>query len=255
MKKVDTTSEMKIGNLYNAADVKSRDGLQKLMADSPIPQEELLNNIGLYTDRRMLSRFLYINELYQQILSIHGSVFEFGVRYGQNIALLTSLRGIYEPYNHNRKIIGFDTWQGFAETDASKDTEMWQSGDFGVPENYEQHLETVMNVHEQMAPIAGIKKYELVKGDVSETLTQYLDKHPETILSMVYFDFDLYKPTKECLEKILPYLSKGAIIAFDEINVAEFPGETMALREVLGTNNFKIQHSMYRANAGYIVYE
>lgn len=255
MSRVNTKSETKIGNLYNPADVKSRDNLQKLMSDSPIPREELFNNIGLYTDRRMLSRFLYINELYQHIMPIHGSVFEFGVRYGQNIALLSSLRGIYEPYNHNRKIVGFDTWKGFAATDTSKDTEMWQSGDFGVPENYEKHLEEVMNVHEQMAPIPGIRKYELVKGDASETLVQYLKKHPETIVSLAYFDFDLYKPTKDCLEKILPFLSKGAVIAFDEINVAEFPGETMALREVLGTSNFRIQHSNYRANAGYIIYE
>lgn len=33
---------------------------------------------------------------------------EFGVRWGQNLALFESFRGIYEPYNYNRKIVGFD---------------------------------------------------------------------------------------------------------------------------------------------------
>jgi hypothetical protein len=38
---------------------------------------------------------------------------EFGVRWGQNMALFTSFRNIYEPYNVSRKIIGFDTFAGF----------------------------------------------------------------------------------------------------------------------------------------------
>jgi hypothetical protein len=255
MKKIDTKSEVLINNIYNPNDVVIRNNLQELFFESPIPSEELFNNIGLFLDRRTLSRFLYINELYQKILSIHGSIFEFGVRYGQNISLFTSLRGIYEPYNHNRKIVGFDTWEGFPAVDMIKDTDNWKSGDFGVPENYELYLERIINVHEQMAPIPNIKKHTLIKGDAITTIDEYLQAHPETILSLVYFDFDIYKPTKECLEKIIPFLSKGAIIAFDEINVHEFPGETQALREVLGTKNFRIHHSPFRANAGYIIYE
>jgi hypothetical protein len=255
MKKIDTKSEVKINTFYNEDDVQKRNALQDLFEQTPIPKEELFNNMGLFVDRRNLSRFLYMNELYQKILTIHGSIVEFGVRYGQNIALLTSLRGIYEPFNHNRKIIGFDTWEGFTSVDSSKDTENWDSGDFGVPQNYELYLEKVINIHEQMAPIPNIKKHTLVKGDAITTIDEYLTKHQESIISFVYFDFDLYKPTKECLEKILPYLSRGAVIAFDEINVHEFPGETKAFREVLGTNNFKVHHSIYRANAGYIVYE
>jgi len=255
MKKIDTKSEVIINNLYNPNDVNSRNSLQDLFFETPIPPEELFNNIGLFLDRRTISRFLFINELYQKIISIHGSIFEFGVRYGQNISLFTSFRGIYEPYNHNRKIVGFDTWEGFSAVDAEKDTGNWKSGDFGVPDKYELYLENIITIHEQMAPIPNIKKHSLIKGDAIKTIDAYLKSHPETIISLAYFDFDIYKPTKECLEKIIPFLSKGAIIAFDEINVQEFPGETQAFREVLGTKNFRIHHSPFRANAGYIIYE
>ena len=255
MKKVDTKSEVIINNLYNPSDVIIRNNLQDLFNEAPIPKEELFNNIGLFLDRRTISRFLFINELYQKIISIHGNVFEFGVRYGQNISLFTSFRGIYEPFNHNRKIIGFDTWEGFEGVDNKNDTESWKQGDFGVPENYEEYLEKIINIHEQMAPIPTIKKHAFIKGDASVTTKEYLKAHPETIISLAYFDFDIYKPTKDCLEQIIPFLSKGAIIAFDEINVQEFPGETQAFREVLGTKNFRVHHSPFRANAGYIIYE
>ena len=254
MKNVDTKTEVVLNKIYNETDVKNRDQFKELLFNSPIPSEELFNNIGLFLDRRNLSRFLFINELYQKIVPIHGNIFEFGVRYGQNISLFTSYRGIYEPFNHNRKIVGFDTWEGFVGVDKDKDKSNWKSGDFGVPENYEDFLSEVIQLHEQMAPIPSIKKHQLIKGDASQTIEQYLKDHPETIISLAYFDFDVYKPTRDCLETILPYLSKGAVIAFDEINVREWPGETQALREVLGTNNFKINHSPFRANAGYIIY-
>lgn len=254
MKKIDIISEVKINTSYNPKDVASRNNLREHLFNSPIPGEELLNNIGLFLDRRTISRFLFINELYQKIIPIHGNIFEFGVRYGQNISLFTSYRGIYEPYNHNRKIIGFDTWEGFPEVDKKKDKPDWQAGDFAVPEKYEDFLEEVINLHEKMAPIPEVVKHTFVKGDASKTIEEYLKEHPETIISLAYFDFDIYKPTRDCLEKILPFLSKGAVIAFDEINVAEWPGETQALREVLGTNNFMINHSTFRSNAGYIIF-
>lgn len=99
-----------------------------------------------------------------------------------------------------------------------------------------------------------IKKFELVQGDATQTVHTYLDAHPETIISMAYFDFDIYKPTAECLKAIKPYLNRGAVIGFDEINDREWPGETAALREILGTSSFEIRHSTFRANSGYLIY-
>jgi hypothetical protein len=61
----------------------------------------------------------------------------------------------------------------------------------------------------------------------------YLENNPETIIAFAYFDFDLYEPTKICLEAILPHSTKGAIIGFDEINSHIFPGETKALMKFL----------------------
>ena len=39
-------------------------------------------------------------------------VVEFGVRWGQNMALFNAFRGMYEPYNHTRRIVGFDSFSG-----------------------------------------------------------------------------------------------------------------------------------------------
>ena len=241
----------------NPTDLKKRGILHELFTNAPIPNEELFSNIGLFIDRRNISRILWINELYSQITELHGNIIEFGTRFGANLSLFTSFRGIYEPYNYNRKIIAFDTFEGFPELDKKDKNVTLKSnvGDYAVPENYELFLEEVLQTHESFAPLAEIKKFALIKGDATITITNFFKDHPETIISLAYFDFDIYKPTKVCLEAILPYITKGTIIAFDEINFPGFPGETIALREVLGSNKFKIRHSKFRANAGYLIYE
>ena len=72
---------------------------------------------------------------------------------------------------------------------------------------------------------------------------------------MAYFDMDIYKPTKDCLRAIRPYLTKGSVIGFDEPNSKDFPGETIAIREVFGNIKFKLCQSKFSAGSGYIVIE
>ena len=251
---METRSDSISSGKLNPQDLEIKNKLLTLLFSSPIPKEELHLNLTLFLDRRLVSRVLFVDEIYRQILGIHGSIFEFGVRYGSNLSLFTSMRGIHEPFNHNRKIVGFDTFEGFVGVESHRDGEA-QSGDFAVTKGYEDFLQDLLLQHEQMAPLENIRKFQLVKGDASVTIEAYLRDHQETVISLAYFDFDIYKPTVDCLRAIVPYLSKGAIIVFDECNDAAFPGETAALREVLGTNKFTLRHSPYRGNAAYLVYE
>lgn len=68
----------------------------KLFQKCSIPENELLMNLALFIKRQDLSQILFMDELYKQIVNVHGSILEFGVRWGRNLALFTSLRGIYD---------------------------------------------------------------------------------------------------------------------------------------------------------------
>lgn len=226
----------------------------QMFKQSPLPDGELLSNLGLYLNRQTLSRILYMHELYQKVINIHGVIMEFGVRWGQNLALFESFRGIYEPYNYNRKIVGFDTFAGFPEVDV-KDGALVAGGDYGVTDNYEAYLEQVLQYHESESPIPHKKKFELVKGDACCTIEDYLHRHPETIVAMAYFDFDIYLPTQKCLLAIRDRLTRGSVLAFDELNCQEFPGETLAVKEVLGLDRYAIRRSPLNPLCSYIVIE
>jgi len=201
--------------------------LQRLFQESPLPHNEALANLELFQSRAALGRILFMHDLYVQALEVPGVVMEFGVRWGRNLALFHSLRNIYEPHNYSRRIVGFDTFAGFSD-------DSLLSGAYSVPSGYEDYLGEVLSAHERLSPRSHLRRFDLVKGDVRKTLPLYLAEHPETIISLAYFDLDLYDPARTCLETITPYLTAGSIVGFDQLSLPEFPGETEALRDVWG---------------------
>lgn len=222
----------------------------------PIPEDEILSNLGLFLNSKNLSRILFMNHIYQQIIDTQGSIVEFGTRWGQNVAIFSTLRGIYEPFNRHRKIIGFDTFKGFPSI-SEKDgkSALMKKDNLGVPENYVDYLTKLIEYHELDNPLSHIKKFELISGDAIIEIERYLTKHPETIIALAYFDFDLYEPTKKCLEAIKPHLTKGSVLCFDELNDPDSPGETIALMETFGLANIKLRRYRYTSRISYFILE
>ncbi len=249
-------AKIHINSNASAKEISTRNEFYEKFSQCPIPPKELLSNLGLFLNRQTLSRIIYMHDLYQKIINVNGIVVEFGVRWGQNLSLFSSFRGMYEPYNYYRKIVGFDTFSGFSSI-SNKDgkNEIISKGAFGVTQDYEEYLNAVMSCHEQGSPVNHIKKYELIKGDATVTLEKYLQDNPQTIIALAYFDFDLYEPTKKCLELIWPYITKGTVIGFDELNDPTFPGETIALKEVFGLDKYSIRRSPIDSGPSYVVVE
>jgi len=234
----------------------ARERLLELFQTTPIPPEHLLVNLGLYMRSSVVAKFLYVNELYQQVVAIPGVVMEFGVWWGQNMALFESFRAAYEPYNYTRKIIGFDTYEGYPSVSGQDGScDLVALNQYAVSENYEEHLSALLDYHQQENVMSHVKKYELVKGDATVTVSEYLSAHPETIVSLAYFDMQLYEPTLRCLEAIKPYLVKGSVVAMDELNSFEFPGETIAFREAFKDINFRLLRSRFLPDRSFAVIE
>ena len=234
----------------------SRDQLSNLMENSPIPSNQRLSNLGLYLDAKNLSRILFMDFMYRQIVDVQGVVMDFGTRWGNNMVLFQSLRGIYEPFNRHRKILGFDTFTGFPSVDAKDgNSPLMYEGNLTVGSEYKFYLEELLAHHESLNPLAHISKVEVCVGDASLILPKYIDENPETIIALAYFDFDIYEPTKICLEAIKPRLVKGSVLGFDELNDPDSPGETLALMEVFGLNNIQLKRFPYTSRTSYFVVE
>jgi hypothetical protein len=218
----------------SVAERQSREQLTKLLATTPIPPEYLIDNLAVYLRRCQLADLLAMDALYRQVRDIPGIIMEFGVLHGRHLAALTALRGVYEPQNSLRRIVGFDTFTGFpAIHPIDEVSPSAVVGRFRTADDYPSHLREVLRAHELGESQGHVERSLVFQGDVRETVPEYLAQHPQTIIAMAYFDMDLYEPTRDVLRIIAPHLARGAIVAFDELAHPKWPGETAALREVL----------------------
>lgn len=231
-----------------------RVGLIEALRQQQSPDEELLDNLYMFLTKKELGQLIFFYEIYKQGLEINGNIVEFGSRWGRNLALFTLLRGLFEPYNFTRRIVGFDTFSGFpniSEKDGTHDSV--QVGAYSIASGYKEKLEHILDLHESDFPINHIKKYELVQGDISITAPEFFAKHPEFIVSLAYFDVDLYEPTKVALEETMKRVVKGSILIFDELNCPHYPGETVALFEILKNYDLRVRRSPTSSWKSYVV--
>jgi len=231
--------------------------LARLLQNPPAKNDLLVANLPLYLRSVMLAKILYLNELYTRILPIPGVVMEFGVWWGANMSLFGSMRSVYEPYNFNRKVIGFDTFTGYP-VPGKEDGDMAAVAAVGhdaLPEGYEKYLEEVLGCHEAENALDHIRKFKLVKGNIMETFPKYLADNQQTIIALAYLDMGMYESTKKVLELLKPCLVKGSIIAMDSLNSDTFKGETLAFKEVLGLGTYRIQRSQFLPDRSFVTIE
>lgn len=93
----------------------------------------------------------------------------------------------------------------------------------------------------------------MVKGDVLNTLDEFINDNQHLLIALLYMDLDIYKPTKFVLERLLKRVPKGGIVAFDELNHRAFPGETAALLEVIDVKNVEIRRVPFCSRISYFV--
>lgn len=233
-----------------------RQKLYKLFAGRPMADDELLVNLGLYIRSGALAKILFLNELYEKIIPLPGVICEFGVWWGQSLVLFENLRAVHEPYNHMRRVIGFDTFTGYPAVGAhDKRSETIAEGVYSVVAGYENYLGELIDYHEQENVMSHIKKHVLVKGNATVTVPRYFEEHAEAIVALAFFDMALYEPTKICLQTIMLRLIKGSIVAFDEFGHQDYPGETKAALETLGLKTHKLLRSRFLPDRCYFVVE
>lgn len=192
------------------------------------------NGFYLTSQPYRLGNILAHYELYKKIIELPGDVIELGVFRGGTLIQFCTFRELLEN-ERSRKIVGFDIFDEFpsvakVESDISW-VENWNeeyNDDFTKKEDIEQSLH-----HKK------IENVELVKGDILETVDEYLKREPHTRIALLHIDTDVYEPSKHGLEKLFDRVVKGGIIAFDDYATVE--GETLAVEEFLKKYDYDIR--------------
>lgn len=165
------------------------------------------------------------------------------------------LSAMLEPENLTRRLYGFDTFEGFPEV-SEKDrsaTARPESGQLSA-DSYNELIRLIQQ-YDRDRFLGHIPKVELVRGDMTKTIPEFLKSHPHLVVSLLFLDCDLYEPTKAAIEAFLPRMPKGTVLAFDELDNPIWPGETLGLLETLGIRRLRLQRLEWDPYIGYAVIE
>jgi len=209
-----------------------------------------INAPFLFARRQNVTESLAFYELYKKIIDRHGAIVECGVYQGNNFMLLNHLAAIFEPFNLAREIIGFDSFEGFTAI-SQKDQGNVKVTDF-ADTSYEM-LQKLIVAHDKNRPVGHVRRANLIKGNACETIPAFVEENAHLLIALLILDFDLYAPTKTALEHLLPLVIKGGVVAFDELAMAKWKGETVAFKEFMRCNDVKLERFPFHHSMSYFV--
>lgn len=196
-------------------------------------EDQLFYENGFYLTSKIerMSNILSHYELYKRIVSLPGDVVELGVFRGGGVIQFATFRELLEN-EKSRKIVGFDVFDVFPEACNEADQKFREKW---VKETNNEFLEK--EELEKSLYYKGIGNVDLVKGNILDTIPEYLNRNHNMKIALLHIDTDLYEPAKVALEHLYDRVVKGGIIVSDDYTVA---GETKAIDEFLRDKNLEI---------------
>lgn len=192
------------------------------------------NGFYWFSHPSRLNKMLAHYELYKTIVGLPGHVFELGVYKGTSLLRLASFRNALES-DASRKIVGFDAFGRFPTDKLSL------SEDMDLIKRFEGAGGEGLTVPE-LSSILERKCFQnvsLVKGNVFDTLPNYLVENPETRIAFLHLDMDVKEPTVFALNELYARVVPGGLIVFDDYNAVK--GATEAVDEFIAQKRLRIE--------------
>lgn len=228
------THESAVVSYSDSESVLARKEIYRLMNTYRATEDEKERSLGLFLRGSLLARILAITDIYKKIVDIPGAIFDVGTWRGQTAVVCENLRAIYEPLHFNRRIVCFDTfegYQGFSEKDRA--TALHKDGTYGVGgDDYAELLRHLLVQHEKCNAMGHNNgKHMVIKGDCRETIPGFFAENPNEYVALAFFDVNSYEPTLKAFEDVWAKLVPGGIVAFWQLTRNTIPAEARVYAE------------------------
>jgi len=204
------------------------------------------NNFYLSCDVTRISKILAHYELFKMINQVPGAIVECGVLKGASFSRFSMFREIFSN-SFSKKLIGFDTFGKFPETSFNDDKKPreQQITSAGLESISKEQLFDVLKNK-------GIEKnIELIEGDITKTVPDYIKNNPELKISLLNLDTDIYEPAVTILENLYPRITKGGILILDDYET--FPGEAKAVDDYFKDQKIEIKKFSFCMTPCYMI--
>jgi hypothetical protein len=210
-------------------------------------------HLTLKVDR--LAKFIAHYEAFKMVLDVPGSIVECGVFKGTSFARFAMLRELLGN-RFSAKLVAFDVFSDsypktdFAEDAAVRDHWVATAGPSSIGTD---QLEEVLKRQ-------NVTNFELVAGDVLETVPRYVREHPGMKISLLNLDIDFVEPTRCVLENFYERVMPGGVILLDNYAGEDaaghsIHGDTKGIDDFFRGRNVKIRRFAFAARPCYIIKE
>jgi hypothetical protein len=179
------------------------------------------NSFMFSSDKKVIGKLFYKLLFYDKTKHLPGDIVEIGVFKGSGIVAWLKILDIFCS-NTNKKVIGFDFFSVGETLDYLK-TKPTSAPLKSVVERINREdleYESVLSSIEK----TGIdkSKYILVKGNITVTAKEFIEKNPGFRISILYLDADIDEPTYFSLLYLWDRIVPGGYIVFDEYDFHTF---------------------------------
>lgn len=212
------------------------------------------NDFIFSNDTKILGKLLHRFEFFLKVKDLPGDIVELGVFKGSGMATFSKFVDIYCP-NSNKKIIGFDIFSvDDSESILNKDSKLDKDKMKDVYSRTNHNELTLESVQNRLDNMNINKKYSLIQGDIEETMPKFIEENPGMRISLLYFDFDLERPTYYGLKYLWDRLLPGGIILFDEYEYHKF-SESNGVEKFLKERNlpYELKSTNWIAPTAYLI--
>lgn len=202
------------------------------------------NNFYLKSDVSRLRKSVCQFDVFKKSVEVSGAIVECGVFKGASLIRLLTYRDLFKK-SKNKKFYGFDPFGRFPKQNIKEDQKFAMSHDKGSGLGIsEKKLNNYLKKKK-------FKNYNLIKGDIIQTLPKFLKKNKKMKISFLHLDMDVYQPTKFALDNLYNKVSKNGIILIDDFYGVK--GATRATKEFIRKKNLKLQNLPYNKRLNFII--
>ena len=213
------------------------------------------NNFILSEDRNIFNKLSSRILFYEMVKHLNGDIVECGVFKGSGVLTWLKILELHEP-NSIKKIIGFDFFdKTFVEDLTDINDKELMSQVFNRCDKLAISDISYDSIREKILSFKfSQEKFELVKGNISETSKIFVEQRPGFRISLLYLDLDLDKPTYDTLNNFWDNIVSGGVVVFDEYayhNWSESNGVDRFIKE----KKLKLQPTKIKAPTAFLIKE